>query len=75
MSEKKESSPTPTVAPIDLSVAESQSYGKAKTWLNKISSWGIELRGVTPVPLEERKDTRFINVFFVWFTLSTTLLP
>lgn len=44
-------------------------------WLSRIANWGVELRGVTPVPIEERTDIRFINVFFVWFTLSTNLLP
>ncbi|OIW32643.1 hypothetical protein CONLIGDRAFT_613281 [Coniochaeta ligniaria NRRL 30616] len=40
-----------------------------------MSSWGVEMRGITPVPIEERTDKRFINVFFVWFTMSTNLLP
>ena len=48
-------------------------------WLSRIASritsWGVELRGITPVPLEERTDSRYINVFFVWFTMSTTLSP
>ncbi|KAL2848420.1 permease for cytosine/purines, uracil, thiamine, allantoin-domain-containing protein [Aspergillus pseudoustus] len=61
----------------DIAAAEAQ--GKfprvPEKWLSRITSWGIELRGVTPVPLEERTDSRFINVFFVWFTLSTNLLP
>ncbi|KAL2824398.1 permease for cytosine/purines, uracil, thiamine, allantoin-domain-containing protein [Aspergillus cavernicola] len=68
-----------TSPPEDLATAESQSHGKfprvPDKWLSKITNWGIELRGVTPVPLEERTDKQFINVFFVWFTLSTNLLP
>jgi hypothetical protein len=68
-----------TPPPADLATAESQSQGKfpyiPEKWLSRITNWGIELRGVTPVPIEERTDQRFINVFFVWFTLSTNLLP
>ncbi|VUC31486.1 unnamed protein product [Clonostachys rosea] len=61
---------------VDVGVSESQDYSpKPKGWLGKVASWGIEIRGVTPVPLEERTDKRFINVFFVWFTMSTNLLP
>ncbi|KAL3454968.1 permease for cytosine/purines, uracil, thiamine, allantoin-domain-containing protein [Aspergillus heterothallicus] len=63
--------------PADIATAEAQ--GKfprvPEKWLSRITNWGIELRGVTPVPIEERTDNRFINVFFVWFTLSTNLLP
>ncbi|KAI1297495.1 permease for cytosine/purines, uracil, thiamine, allantoin-domain-containing protein [Xylaria venustula] len=44
-------------------------------WFAKLSTWGVELRGITPVPLEERVDRRFINVFFVWFAMSINLLP
>ncbi|KAI0205282.1 permease for cytosine/purines, uracil, thiamine, allantoin-domain-containing protein [Astrocystis sublimbata] len=63
------------VAP-DNNVAEAQSRSsEISPWLAKLSSWGVELRGITPVPIEERIDKRFINVFFVWFTMSTNLLP
>lgn len=63
----------------DISAAEAQSKAKftrvPERWLSRIANWGVELRGVAPVPIEERTDTRSINVFFVWFTLSTNLLP
>lgn len=62
-------------APVDVSEAESQSLSRKDVWLNRFKRWGVETRGTTPVPLEERVDTRFINVFFVWFTMSTNLLP
>lgn len=44
-------------------------------WLGKITAYGVELRGITPVPDEERVDKRFINIFLIWFTMSTNLLP
>lgn len=68
-------SPSPPVTAVDFDVAESQNYNKRTGWLTKIAAWGVEVRGITPVPLEERNDKRFINVFFVWFTMSTNLLP
>ncbi|KKK20858.1 hypothetical protein AOCH_003967 [Aspergillus ochraceoroseus] len=63
--------------PVDVAAEESQrkSFQVPDKWLSKITNWGIELRGVAPVPLEERTDKRLINVFFVWFTMSTNLLP
>jgi len=71
--EKRSTSPPTTVS--DVAVAESQTYSKPKAWLSKFSAWGVEMRGITPIPIEERTDKRFINVFFVWFTMSTNLLP
>jgi hypothetical protein len=63
----------------DVDIAAAEAQGKfprvPEKWLSRITNWGIELRGVAPIPLEERTDSRFINVFFVWFTLSTNLLP
>ena len=74
--EKDSKSPPNTVVASDVDVAESQSFNKPHNkWLKKISGWGVELRGITPVPVEEKTDKRFINVFFVWFTMSTNLLP
>lgn len=59
----------------DIDVVETQSLSRRKVWLSRAVAWGVEVRGTTPVPLEERTDSRFINVFFVWFTMSTNLLP
>lgn len=73
--EKGSPSPAGTAVDVDVDVAESQTYSRPKRWLSKISAMGVEVRGITPIPLEERTDKRFINVFFVWFTMSTNLLP
>ena len=40
----------------------------------KLASYGVELRGVQPVAIEERNDKRPINIFSFWFTASLTLL-
>ena len=74
MAEEKTPS-SPTVADVSVGDVESQDRKRMPAWLSKITSYGVELRGVTPVPDEERVDKRFINVFFVWFTMSTNLLP
>jgi hypothetical protein len=72
----EEKSPQSRTTPAGIDVTGSQyKASKLSPWLTKLSSWGVELRGVTPVPLEERIDKRFINVFFVWFAMSTNLLP
>lgn len=73
--EKSSQSPSTTDVDVDVSFAESQTYSTPKKWLTKISALGVEVRGITPVPVEERTDRRFINVFFVWFTMSMNLLP
>ncbi|KAL2828679.1 permease for cytosine/purines, uracil, thiamine, allantoin-domain-containing protein [Aspergillus cavernicola] len=72
--EKLEKPPS-TVLVTDIATAESQDVRSPRAWLSKIASWGIEVRGIAPVPVEERTDRRYINVFFVWFTMSTNLLP
>ncbi|KAF2971727.1 hypothetical protein GQX73_g1902 [Xylaria multiplex] len=71
---RKKTSKTIATSGIDVSGPQFQ-VPKLSPWLAKLSNWGVELRGITPVPLEERVDKRFINVFFVWFTMSTNLLP
>ncbi|KAI1433348.1 permease for cytosine/purines, uracil, thiamine, allantoin-domain-containing protein [Xylaria sp. CBS 124048] len=75
-SEDKKFTSTVGVMPDDGNAIESQSRpSRLSPWLAKLSSWGVETRGIKPVPLEERTDKRFINIFFVWFTMSTNLLP
>lgn len=44
-------------------------------WQKLTNVAAVETNGVQPVPVEERNDCRVLNVFTVWFTLSTNLLP
>ncbi|KAI0413626.1 permease for cytosine/purines, uracil, thiamine, allantoin-domain-containing protein [Xylaria grammica] len=74
LKDAQKNSKTPGSPRIDPSEPQHEVL-KLSPWLVKLSNWGVELRGITPVPLEERVDKRFINVFFVWFTMSTNLLP
>lgn len=34
----------------------------------------MEMRGVEPVPFEERNDKRGLNIFTMWWSISLTLL-
>ncbi|KAG9311781.1 cytosine-purine permease [Chiua virens] len=36
--------------------------------------WGVEARGTVPVPEEDRQDTQFYKVFFVWFSMNFNIL-
>ncbi|KAI1261968.1 permease for cytosine/purines, uracil, thiamine, allantoin-domain-containing protein [Xylariaceae sp. FL1019] len=74
MTMDKEKSPSSTIASTDIE-AGSHRASKLSPWLSKLSTWGVEVRGIAPVPLEEKNDKRFINVFFVWFTMNINLLP
>jgi hypothetical protein len=40
-----------------------------------LSASPIEARGVMPVPEEERNSTRYVNYFFIWFSMNSNLLP
>ncbi|KAF3480523.1 arginine-tRNA-protein transferase [Arthroderma uncinatum] len=42
---------------------------------SRLASWGVELRGIVPVGLEERTDKNVMSLFFLWFTISCNLLP
>ncbi|KAI1765039.1 permease for cytosine/purines, uracil, thiamine, allantoin-domain-containing protein [Hypoxylon sp. FL1150] len=47
---------------------------KSSFWA-KFSDYGVEMRGAEPVPVEKRIDTRYVNVFTVFATSLTSLLP
>jgi hypothetical protein len=39
----------------------------------RLASYGVEIRGILPVALEDRTDTRPINIFSFWWTASMSL--
>ncbi|KAG1729730.1 cytosine-purine permease [Suillus lakei] len=39
-----------------------------------LSRYGIETHGIAPVPAEERLETRWYQLFFVWFSSCTNIL-
>lgn len=61
--------------PVEVSEAESQVLSRSSIWLYRLRRWGLETQGMQPVPIEERTDTRFINIFFMWFTMNVNVLP
>jgi hypothetical protein len=46
----------------------------ASLW-ERLSFAGVEIRGAEPVPVEKRTDTQYSNVFTIFATSMTSLLP
>lgn len=45
-------------------------------WFNKLLAFdAIEAAGIQPVPVSERTNNKIYEIFTLWFTLSTNLLP
>ncbi|KAI0042823.1 NCS cytosine-purine permease [Auriscalpium vulgare] len=42
--------------------------------VSKLLHWGVEYRGIHPVPIEERIDTQFNKIFFIWLSGNTNIL-
>jgi len=40
----------------------------------KLLTWGVEARGISPVPVEERTEKRFIKIFFIWLSANANIL-
>lgn len=47
---------------------------KHRVW-RWLANQGVEVRGIEPVPLEERVKTNFYNIFFMWTSIMCNLLP
>jgi len=71
MMEKGEA--TASIEP-DLSEGSVQDLPKS-TWLSKLYDGGVEVHGGGPIPRHEQTDTRYFNVFTVYFTGMLSLLP
>ncbi|KAK1835301.1 putative purine-cytosine permease [Podospora conica] len=60
---------------INASSAD-DAFEEPKTGLwERLSGAGVEMRGAEPVPEEKRTDERYLNVFTVFGTSMTSLLP
>ncbi|EEP81585.1 conserved hypothetical protein [Uncinocarpus reesii 1704] len=46
-----------------------------QSFWHRLATWGVELRGIVPISVDERTDKRAGNVFLLWFTVSCNLLP
>ncbi|PFH47937.1 hypothetical protein AMATHDRAFT_76967 [Amanita thiersii Skay4041] len=42
--------------------------------MKKLLSWGVESRGIIPVPIEERTDRTVSKIFFIWFSANFNIL-
>ena len=60
----------------DATVGKQERVGGWRGLLNFLEKKGdVELRGCTPVPCEERKETNYANIFTLWFSMSCNPLP
>lgn len=41
-------------------------------WMAK---YGVEVRGIDPVPADERLKTNYHSIFFMWMAILCNLLP
>ncbi|KAG8733848.1 hypothetical protein FRC12_018726, partial [Ceratobasidium sp. 428] len=44
------------------------------TLVSRLRTWGVESRGIYPVPLEKRTDPQFSKSFFVWLSCNLNIL-
>ncbi|KAF8656966.1 hypothetical protein AX16_002321 [Volvariella volvacea WC 439] len=48
--------------------------GGFEKWSRRLKTLGVESRGIRPTPLEERTDTRYSKIFFIWFSANFNIL-
>lgn len=58
----------------DVHVAELVPLPGLAGFIRKVSALGVEVRGSSPVPLDERTNRRTFNLFTLWFTMSVNLV-
>ncbi|EAU81390.1 purine-cytosine permease [Coprinopsis cinerea okayama7 len=63
----REKSPSPTVESVPSAVYSDK-------WTKRLLKFGVEDRGIQPVPEERRTDTQFFKVFFIWFSWNINIL-
>lgn len=81
---KQEESRSSSVSPADLASVkptgnhdlEDSRYhtGFLRRTTQLLSRYGIETHGIAPVPAEERLETRWYQMFFVWFSANMNIL-
>ncbi|KAL7623597.1 hypothetical protein AAE478_005149 [Parahypoxylon ruwenzoriense] len=67
--------PSPSTRTSEVDDIEDQFQAPNSSFWAKLSNHGVEMRGAEPVPVEKRTDTRYINVFTIFATSMTSLLP
>ncbi|KAG6872097.1 hypothetical protein C0995_013021 [Termitomyces sp. Mi166 len=51
-----------------------RTQGGFGSWVRWLLTRGVESRGILPVRYEERTDTQFRKIFFVWFSMNVNIL-
>lgn len=76
--ESRSSSVAPDLAsdqPVGNDLEGGQYYtGFLRRATQLLSRYGIETHGIAPVPAEERIETRWYQMFFVWFSANMNIL-
>lgn len=55
--------------------SSSSSSSSRSSMLHKVLRMGrVEENGIRPLPVEERRNTRFFNIFTVWFSINSNIL-
>jgi hypothetical protein len=68
-----EKKPSPTRTPTPTTPAQPSQWRHITTTL--ATKGDLELRGCIPVPIEDRIETNYINIFTLWFSMSCNPLP
>ncbi|KAH9974795.1 cytosine-purine permease [Lactifluus volemus] len=56
-------------------ISEVQNHPAMKQFLlKKLLTWGVELRGIHPVAVQDRTETHFNKIFFIWLSANTNIL-
>ncbi|KAF8067891.1 cytosine-purine permease [Lyophyllum atratum] len=55
-------------------LSEGRGYSHRLGWTRRLLTWGVESRGIQPVSPEERIDSQFSKIFFIFFTMNTNIL-
>lgn len=66
---------SPSAGTSEVGEIEDQFQVPRSSFWATFSDHGVEMRGAEPVPVEKRTDTRYVNVFTVFATSMTSLLP
>ncbi|KAN0129707.1 NCS cytosine-purine permease [Lactarius tabidus] len=61
---------------LQVSESESENHLAAnrRSLSRRLLTWGVEVRGIHPVAFEDREETQFNKIFFLWLSANTNIL-
>ncbi|KAJ4001874.1 permease for cytosine/purines, uracil, thiamine, allantoin-domain-containing protein [Lentinula boryana] len=62
---------------VDISQQEEETIPPpyfSNSLTKRLLSWGVESRGISPVPPSQRTDMSYYKLFFLWFTMNFNIL-